>query len=717
MDAIVETRSGESQRSDRLRAESLRKAFRPNSVAILGAADDTTRISGRALVYMKKAGYKGAIYPVNNRRDTVQGLKAYHALADVPEAPDVALIALPAAATLDAVRDCVAKKVGAAVIYASGFSENGTAGMAMQREIAETARAGGLRLFGPNCLGMFNTATGFIGSFSSVFDDGMLPTGPVAIATQSGAYGGHIAYMARERNLGINYWVSTGNEADTDVSECIGWLAEQDDVKVIMAYSEGIRDGAGLIRALRLAHQNRKPVVFMKVGESSIGAHAAQSHTAALAGADSVYDAVFEEYGVYRARTTEEHVDIAYACSRGAYPRGRKLGIITVSGGFGIALCDSAEHHGLDVAPMPEAAYEKLSKAVPFGNMHNPCDVTAGVLNDMSHITTTFRTMYEEGGYDSLIGFFTMLPASPTYGEKMKDAIREGTGGFPDRPTALCMAAGPDVVKSYDAAGFLVYSDTERAARAVAALAAFRESFERPLTVPETDRSAVRDLGTVPLSEAAAQQLLAGVGIPFLPSAVVTSADEAAEKAAQYDGPVAMKIVSPDILHKTEIGGVMLGVDGTGAVRDAYLTLRARAAEKAPKAAIEGVLVTPMAPKGIETIIGVTRDPIFGPVVMFGLGGIFTELFRDVTFRVAPFDRDEALRMIAATKGHKLLAGFRGRPAADIDALADVLARISQFAAANADRLQTIDLNPVLVLDKGKGVVALDAVLVPGAAS
>ncbi|MDR3532375.1 MAG: acetate--CoA ligase family protein [Rhodopila sp.] len=692
---------------------SLDHAFRPRSVAILGASDDPSRISGRTLHYMKKAGYAGAIYPVNNRRDMVQGIRAFHSLADVPEIPDIALIALPAAVTLSAVRDCAARGVKAAIIYASGFAEGGAAGHAMQDEVTAVARAGGVRLFGPNCLGMFHSGSAIIGTFSSAFDAGLIKDGPVAVASQSGAYAGHIAYMARERNLGIGYWVSTGNEADIDLSECIAWLARQDDVKVIMAYSEGVRNGERFIAALRTAHENHKPIVFMKVGASQAGAHAAESHTAALAGADSVYDALFAQYGVFRAQTTEEQVDIAYACSHGAYPRGRRLGIITVSGGFGIQLCDAAERQQLDVAPMPDTAYAKLKAAVPFGNMHNPCDVTAGVLNDMSHISTTFRTMYEEGGYDSLIGSFTMLPASPTYGEKMKQAIQAGTDGYLDRPTALCLAAGPDVMRSYDEAGFLVYTDSERAARSIAALAGFREAFEQHLNVPVTDRRLARDLGTEALSEAAAQKLLSGAGIPFLPSTVVDSADAAASAAVRFAAPVAMKIVSPDILHKTEIGGVLLGVAGEAAVREGYTTLIARAAEKAPNARIEGVLVTPMAPDGVETIIGVTHDPVFGAVVMFGLGGIFTELFRDVTFRIAPFDVKEAHRMIAATKGSKLLKGFRGRPPADIDALAEMLARVSQFSAANAGRLRTIDLNPVLVCARGEGVVALDAVLVP----
>ena len=512
--------------------------------------------------------------------------------------------------------------------------------------------------------------------------------------------------------MGIGYWVSTGNEAITDVAECIAWLAQQEDVSVITASAEGVRDGARFVEALRIAHEYRKPVIFLKFGASAVGAVAAQSHTAALAGSDAVYDSVFRQYGVYRARTTEEQVDIIYACGRGIYPAGRRIGIITVSGGFGIQICDAAERCGLEVAPLPQATQEKLKTINPLGSMKNPCDTTSSFLNDMSLISKTYQLMYSEGGYDSIIGSFTIMPGSPTYGERMRRAIQDGVAGYPDRPSLLCMEASTEVVRSYDDAGFLVYTDSERAARAVAALASLREGFERVTAKPAVDRSLYREFGDSPMSEASAQCLLSGAGIPFLPARVASSADEAVAAAAALGYPVAMKIVSPDILHKTEMGGVILGVASEDETRHAYATLLRRAAEKAPKATIEGVLVTAMAPKGIETIMGVNRDPVFGPVVMFGLGGIFTELFHDVTFRAAPFDKQEAHRMLREIKGYELLRGFRGRPGADIDALAEVLQRLSQFAAANADHLKTIDLNPVVALENGQGVFALDAVVV-----
>ncbi|WP_326806469.1 acetate--CoA ligase family protein [Streptomyces sp. NBC_01775] len=688
-------------------------AFRPRSVAVIGASDDPGRISGRALHYLRRAGYQGAIYPVNHKRTTVQGLAAYPSLGAVPEVPDVALIALPSGLLKQAVTDCVAKGVGAAVIYAAGFAETGEDGQAVQEELAGIARRGNLRLFGPNCLGLLHAASGFVGTFSSAFDEEIPPGGSVAVVSQSGAYGGHLAYLCRRRNVGVGYWVSTGNEAGTDVAECIHWLALQDDVSVILAYAEGVRDAGRLRTALAVAHEQRKPVVFMKVGSSSAGAAAAQSHTASLVGSDAVHDALFRQYGVHRARTTQEQVDLAYACSRGVLPAGRRVGIVTVSGGFGVQLCDAAERYGLDVAGLPDQARARLRGINPMGSDDNPCDTTAGWLNDMSLITDTFGVMYAQGDYDSVIGSFTMLPDSPTYGEGIKEAIRKGTSDFMDRPTVLCMEARPEVVRSYEDAGFLVYDDSERAVATLDGLARLREGFERPLPASGGMEALRSELPGGPLSEAAAQELLASAGVPFPASKVVTSAAEAAEAAVRIGLPVVMKIVSPDIPHKTEIAGVVLGVTDADAAAAQFTVLTERAATARPDARVEGVLVSRTAPRGAEVIVGARRDPVFGPVVMFGTGGVQAELFRDVATRVGAVDRAEALQMIAETRGHALLTGFRGLPHADVDAIADLLVTVSAFAVANADRIETLELNPVVVREAGQGVLALDALVVP----
>ncbi len=685
--------------------------FRPRSVAILGASDDATRISGRPVRYLIEGGFKGNVYPVNPNRETVQGLKAYKSLADVPETPDVALLAVPSSLTEQAVRECVEKGVKGAVIFSAGYAESGEDGFAIQARISDIAQKGGLRLLGPNCLGIFNPQIGFYGTFTQSLDKEMPFPGPLGIISQSGAYGSHIAYLARKRGIGINYWITTGNEADIDVAESLEWMATQPDIKVIMAYVEGVRDGARFRRALASARENGKPIVMMKVGRSEIGARAASSHTASLAGSDAIYDALFRQYGVHRATTTEEQIDVAYACARGIFPKGNKLGVVTLSGGAGVLISDAAERNGLDVAPMPVSAQKTLKDLLPFATVVNPVDTTAQAVNDMNLLAKNIEVILEQGGYDALIGFFTTVPNTRTLSKPLRDAIARGCARFPDRLIALQMIADPDVVAEYEKAGFLVFEDSDRAVAALAALSRFGRSLSR--TGVETRVAPAAPIGKGALSERAAKDLLARAGIPFLDERVAGDAAAAGAAADEIGYPVVLKIVSPDIEHKTEIGGVMVGVADRKAAEAGYATLIERAAKHRPDAKIEGVLVAPMAKKGVEVIVGVSRDPVFGPAVMFGLGGVHVEVLKDVTFRLAPFGRDEAMRMIDEIRGRALLSGVRGAPASDIGALADLLVRISEFAAAHAEDIETVDLNPVVAWPKGEGVVALDALVVP----
>lgn len=692
-------------------ATGLDALFRPRSVAILGASDDPTRISGRPVRYLIEGGFKGPIYPVNPNRDTVQGLKAYKSLADVPETPDVALLAVPAGLTEQAVRECVARGVRAAVIFSAGYAESGGEGLAIQKRITDIARSGGLRLLGPNCLGVFNPQTGFFGTFTQSLDREMPHAGPLGIVSQSGAYGSHIAYLARQRGIGINYWITTGNEADVDVAESLEWMAAQPDIKVIMAYVEGVRDGERFRRALALAQKNRKPVVMMKVGRSEIGARAASSHTASLAGSDAIYDALFRQYGVHRAATTEEQIDVAYACARGIFPSGNKLGVITLSGGAGVLISDAAERYGMDVAPMPPAAQEVLKALLPFATVTNPIDTTAQALNDMTLLARNIEVMLDQGGYDALIGFFTTVPNTRTLSGPLREAIADGCARFPDRLIALEMVADREVVRDYERAGFLVFEDADRAVAALAALARFGQAFGRAAEIRPV--SPAPSIGTEALSEHAAKALLGAAGVPFLAERLAADAGAAGDAADAIGYPVVLKIVSAQIEHKTEIGGVIVGVADRSGVEKGFATLLERAAAHRPDAAIEGVLVAPMAKKGVEVIVGVSRDPVFGPAVMFGLGGVHVEVLKDVTFRLPPFGRGEAMRMIGEIRGRAMLDGVRGAAPSDVDALADLLVRISEFAAAHRDDVETVDLNPVIALPKGEGVVALDALVIP----
>jgi acetate---CoA ligase (ADP-forming) len=687
----------------------LNRLFAPETVAILGASNDVQRISGRPLHYMVKAEYAGQIYPVNPKRDTVQGLAAYPSLADLPSVPDLALICVGAGQVQQAVKDCVAQGIGAAVIYASGFAEMGPAGLAQQVELRAIAAGSGLRLLGPNCLGLFNSHSGFIGTFASTFDDGLIAPGPVAVVSQSGAYGAHLAHMCRARNTGIGYWASTGNEVDIDVAAGIDWFAGREDVSTILAYAEGIRDGAALIKALARAREANKAVVFFKAGTSKAGLAAAVSHTAALAGEDAVMDAIFDEFGVIRAHTAEEHVDYAYAFSRGRRPRGRKVGLVSLSGGFGIQMADAAERVGLDVAPMPAQLRAELEAIVPMGSMANPCDVTAAALNDLTILDRSFRTLAGPGGYDMAVGHFTMLPSSPSVGPRLQEAIGPLPQALADWPIALVMLAQAVVVHNYEEQGFLVFHDSERAMKTLAALA---EVSLRP--PPEAEVAAVgtrQDLAQATYSEIAAAEVLGAAGIAFLPQRLVTSTAEASASWASIARPAAMKIVSADILHKTEIGGVLLNVASQEAASAGFDTLMARARAHRPEARIDGVMVVPMSPKGVEVILGVKNDPAFGPVMMLGLGGTMAELFDEVVLRRAPVSQAQALSMIAKPSWGRLLQGYRGAPPADCAALADMIVALSGFAAANAAQISSIDLNPVVVLAEGQGALALDVVL------
>ena len=378
--------------------------------------------------------------------------------------------------------------------------------------------------------GIFNPQIGFYGTFTQSLDKEMPFPGPLGIISQSGAYGSHIAYLARKRGIGINYWITTGNEVDIDVAESLEWMAMQPDVKVIMAYVEGVRDGPRFRRALALARANGKPIVIMKVGRSEVGARAASSHTASLAGSDAIYDALFRQYGVHRATTTDEQIDVAYACARGIFPKGNKLGIITLSGGAGVLISDSAERNGLDVAPMPQAAQKVLKDLLPFATVVNPVDTTAQALNDMNLLAQNIEVILEQGGYDALIGFFTTVPNTRTLSKPLREAIAKGCARFPDRLIALQMIADPEVVRDYEQAGFLIFEDCDRAVAALAALSRFGASLSR--TADEDVVARATPIGEAALSEHAAKLLLRASGIPFLDERLTTNAQAACEAAA-----------------------------------------------------------------------------------------------------------------------------------------------------------------------------------------
>lgn len=694
--------------------DSLSALLAPRSIALVGASDNPMRIGGRPLRYLRASGYDGAVFPINPNRDSVQGMRAYASVAELPQVPDVALLAVPAAATLDAVKACAERGVGSAIVFSAGFAETSEKGRLIQQQITGISRESGMRVLGPNCLGVFNAQRGYYGTFSAIFDAGFVEPGPLAIVSQSGAYGSHLAHLARQRGLGINYWVTTGNECDVDVAEALDWIVGQPQVKVVMAYAEGIRDGQRFLAALDKARRNQVAIVFMKVGRSQVGAHAVSSHTAALSGSDAVFDAVLRQYGVYRARTTAEQLDVAYAASRGRFIDGNRLGIFTLSGGFGIQMADDAEDAGLAVTAMPAVAQEELKTLLPYAAPNNPVDATAQALTDLPLMSRFIRAMLDKGGYHLFAAILGSGPASPTFADALRQAMAEATQGNPDCLKCLTMSVPDEIVRSYEAQGFLVYADGSALINALGALVRFRQHFDLAARVAALPPPLAQlSLPQRAISEHEAKSLLGRAGIPFPPELLVGVDQDPAAAARQLGFPLVMKISSPDLVHKTEVGGVRLRLNDEQQVRQSMAEMLGSVRRKAPGAQLEGVTLAPMIGGGVETIVGVFSDPSMGPVVMFGLGGVFVEVLKDVTFRVAPFDLHEALRMIREIRGFAMLEGVRGAPPADIDALARLLVQLSRFAAAHAGQFHSIDLNPVVVLPRGEGVLALDALIVP----
>ncbi len=689
------------------RFASLDSLLRPGSVAVIGASADPTRIGGRPIHYMLQQGFKGAILPVNPNRAEIQGLAAYPSIADLPSVPDTAIVAVPTALAVQAVAELGARGVKSAIVFTAGFAEMDPDGAAAQARMMAAAGQHGMRLLGPNCLGLFNARIGFYPIFSSSLENGWPQPGRIGIASQSGAYGTHVFATARNRGLGTPICVTTGNEADVTIGDVIGWLAEDPDTDVIAAYAEGIREADSFLAALEAARQAKKPVVMMKVGTSAVGAHAAQSHTASIAGDDRVTDAVLAEFGVVRARTTEEMLDIALTATRRIYPVRNTMGVITISGGAGVLISDAAEALGLPVPEMPAAAQAELKAMLPFAAPRNPVDCTAQAFNDMSLIGRFTDIMVEDGGYSSILAFFTQVGGSPTIAPRLREQLNATRAKHPDRLYVLSVVARPEQVRQYEADGFVVFEDPTRAVVAIHAMGRFGEAFAKP---PGLAPPAVP---SVPLpkatpTEASAKRILAAAGIASAPEAACTTAEAAVAAAEGFGYPVVLKILSPDILHKSEIGGVLLGLASAEAVREGFATLMDRG-RAVPGARLEGVLVAKQLQGGVECILGIHRDPVFGPVALFGLGGIFVEVLQDVALHRCPFGADVAERMIRGIKAAPILLGARGRPPVDVAALAEMLARLSVFAAEAGPGLRGVDLNPVIATPDG--AYAADAVI------
>ena len=689
----------------------LKEIMSPKSIAIVGASDNKTRIGGRPLSNMIEKGFSGEIYPINPNRDTVQGIKAYSSLLDVKDDLDFILVAVPSKLVVSVLEEAVIKKAKTALIFSSGFSEIGYEGEVLQNQIKKINQESGLRVIGPNCLGLFNSANNFFPTFTTTVNRTTPLPGGIAIASQSGAYGSHIYMVAHERGLGIRYWMTTGNEVDLSVGETIQMMAEDPEVHTIMAYAESVKDGEQFTKALDTARSEKKPVIFMKVGRSEVGAAAANSHTASLAGEDVIYDEVLRAHGAYRVKSTEEMLDVAYATRAKTYPTGKNLGVVTISGGGGVLIADAAADEGLTVGPMPQDTQDELKKLVPFASPMNPVDVTAQFFNDLSIVPKFTDLMLSRGGYDALIGFWTTVPGSPILSNPLLSSLKQAMKGYEDKLFINCMVAPEDIVKTYENEGFLCIEDPTRAVVAMSALMFFGEKFNEKTVINNFNKNDF--LVKIPnkkLNEVDCGEILRNAGLPIVKSFLIHTAGELPSIFNEDNNKYVMKIVSSDIQHKTDIGGVILNIKNNNDAQKAYEQILSNVKKNAPNAKIDGVMVSPMIKGGIECILGAKIDPVFGPIVMFGLGGIYAEVMKDIAFAEAPLSNEQAEKMILSLKGKDLFYGARGQSSTDIKSLIKVIVSLSNFIAANSDQVDQVEMNPLLVNEKQ--IIALDALII-----
>ncbi|MBD1551460.1 acetate--CoA ligase family protein [Pseudomonas typographi] len=691
------------------RFASLTPLLMPRSVAVIGASSDPTRIGGRPIAYMLRQGFDGLLMPVNPNRQEVQGLPAWASVEALPQAPDTAIIAVPAAQVLDTLSALGRKGTRSALVFSSGFSEVGGEGEALQQRIVAEAKRWNLRLLGPNTAGVFNANIGYYGSFASGLERGFPLPGRVGIASQSGAYAAHMLGLARARGLGTPIMASTGNEGDITLGDAIGWLVQSPDIDVVVAYAESVREPEGFIAALEAAHRARKPVILQKVGRSALGKRAALSHTASLAGDDNVFDALLGDYAVVRANSSAELLNLAYTATRRIYPVSNSLGMVTISGGAGIIVSDAAEELGLPMPPMPEPAQVALKEKLSFCSPINPVDFTAHVLNDLALAGYFTTRLIEDGGYRSVLAFFSQAGTVPSIAPRLLAELTAVKRAHPDRLFVISLIGDATQNQPYEDEGFVLFEDPTQAVAAIHAMGRLGDAFARPLPVREAQPPI--DLPAGRLSEAQAKALLAEFDIAGVEERVLDDAEAAVAFATQVGWPVVMKIASADIAHKSDIGGVLLGVASPEAVREGFATLLERARLHAPAAKVDGVLVARQVQGAVECFMGIQHDPLFGPFAVFGLGGIFVEVLKDVTLRRCPFGEAEALAMIRSVRGAPLLFGARGRPPVDVQALARMLARLSEFAWRAGPGLASVDINPVLALPEGQGAFAADAVI------
>ncbi|ROR03291.1 acetate--CoA ligase alpha subunit [Desulfosoma caldarium] len=696
--------------------ERLDAIFSPKSVAVVGASTVPGKVGHDLFANILRGGYTGILYPVNPAARSVLSVKAYPTLKDIPDPVELAILVVPPKAALAVVDEAAQKGVKAVVIVSAGFREVGPEGRAIEESIAARCREAGMRLVGPNCLGVINPHPSV--RMNASFSNRMPAPGHISFISQSGALCTSVLDFAAERDFGFSKFISIGNKADVDELDLLRYLHQDEDTQVIMIYLEELRRGPEFIQEVKeiTSGDRPTPVLVIKSGRTVAGAQAAASHTGSLAGSEAVYEAIFKQAGILRVDSIEELFNFAGAFARKKTPLGNKVAIVTNAGGPGIVATDMTISSGLELARFREETVEALQSHLPAtANLHNPVDVIGDATQD--RYEKALEAVIKDQGVDGALVILT--PQSMTNALETAKAIVK-IDQRTQKPILCCFMGIFDVsagVKVLQEHGLPVYRFPEHAAKAFGALYRYSSWLNRQKLAQfslQHDKEKARLIieaalqqNRMALTEWEGAELVRCYGFQTLPSFVASTREEAVDYAASLTFPVAMKIVSPQILHKSDAKGVRLNLASPREVAEAFDTIVANAKAYNPEAEILGVLVQKMAPSGDEVILGMTRYPVFGPLLMFGLGGIFVEVFKDVEFRMAPIGRNEARRMIRGIRGYDLLKGVRGRPEADTGVLERYLVSLSNLVLDHPE-IKELDMNPVLVHPKGSGATVAD---------
>jgi acetate---CoA ligase (ADP-forming) len=687
----------------------------PSSIAVVGAAREKGKLGYGVLSNLIEHGFAGKIYPINPKADEILGLKCYPSIDAVPGEIETAVIVIPGAAVASAIEQCGVKGVKGAIVISAGFRETGAEGSKRERELVDIARRYGMRLVGPNCLGVIDT----VGKMNASFAVGMPMRGKIAFMSQSGALCTSVLDVALAEHVGFSHFVSLGNKADLNELDFVDAWADDPDSRVIMAYLEGIVSGAKFMETARRVTKS-KPIIAIKSGTTAAGSRAVSSHTGSLAGSEKAYEAAFNQAGIIRAGSMQDLFDYSVAFARQPLIANGNVAVLTNAGGPGIMATDALERSGLKLASLERATMDALREKLPSAaSVLNPVDVLGDALADRYGMAMDL--VLKDPNVSAVIVVLT--PQMMTQIRETAHAVGETAARYNKTVLGCFMGEattgpGVDILNEHGVPNYLV---PERAVAALKAMMRYRTWLERPAQPIESfplDKARVaklfaqvREDGRTTIGDSEARDILDACGIRIPKSVLATTPDEAVAFAEKVGYPVVMKIASPDILHKTDIGGVKLGIRSASDVRDAFDLLVYRATRYMADARIWGCQVQEMVQGGREVIVGMNRDPQFGPLMMFGLGGIYVEALKDVSFRIAPVSRQETREMLGEIRSYNLLRGVRGERPSDIEGVVDVVLKLSQLVTEFPEIVE-MDINPLIVFEEGKGTIAIDMRLV-----